>query len=318
MKATFSTGVSHYDAPPPAELGEVTDLATLREGDAFRFANDLSAWAVFDGDRAIEFGQDGGGVMGSTTVRVGPLDATFAAVGMPELRPEPIVAPGSVTFRQTVGGRTALPLPRRTSKPPYLRMQSPLVWTTLSLTLYADGRSEFDLVGASPFPRHWVYDGRGALAKKAGVADWKGWLGQPGWSATPWGDQESEVITAEAESALERDLSALLMHGALKPKIRSLQPGDDLARQGDPGDALFLVLDGILDVSVDGAKVGDLGPGAVVGERAVLEHATRTATLTAVTPVRVASAPADAVDRAALAELAGGHRREELLDAGPS
>jgi CRP-like cAMP-binding protein len=100
------------------------------------------------------------------------------------------------------------------------------------------------------------------------------------------------------------------MHGAHKPKIRKLAAGDVLARQGDPGDSLFLLLDGVLDVSVDGKALGDLGPGAVVGERAILESSPRTATLTAVTAVKVAEAPAEAVDREALARLAQGHRRE--------
>lgn len=315
MKATFSTGVSHYDAPPPAQLG---DLAALRDSDAFRFANVLRAWAEFDGDSVVGCGQEGGSVMGATTVRVGPLDATFAAVGMPDIRPEPVVArdesskdPASVTFTQTAGGRTALPLPRHIAKPPFFRMQSPLVWTTLQLTLRADGTSSFTMSGASPFPRHWVYDAAGSLALKAGVADWKHWLGQPSWDATPWGDQDSPVIVATAETALERELSTMLMHGKHKTKIRTLCAGDVLARQGDPGDELYLVLDGILGVTVDDAKVGDLGPGAVIGEHAVLQGSSRTATLTALTPVRVACAPADAVDRSALAELARGHHREQ-------
>ena len=115
---------------------------------------------------------------------------------------------------------------------------------------------------------------------------------------------------AAAETALERELSTLLMHGAHKPKIRKLAVGDVLARQGDPGASLFLVLDGILDVSVDGKSLGDLGPGAVVGEHAILESSPRTATLTAKTAVKVAEAPAEAVDREALAQLAQGHRRE--------
>lgn len=307
MKATFATGVSHYDAPPPAQLG---DLAALRDADAFRFANQLRAWADFDGDAVIGCGQSGGSTMGSTTVRVGPLDATFAAVGMPDIKPEPVVEPGAVTFTQTAGGRTALPLPRRISKPPFFRMQSPLVWTTLRLTLRADGSSEFAMSGASPFPRHWVYDAAGQLALKAGVADWKRWLGQPSWETTPWGEQDSPVIVAAAETALERELSALLMHGAHKAKVRTLHGGDVLARQGEPGDRLYLVLDGILEVSVDERKVGDIGPGAVIGERAILESSPRTATLTALTPARVACAPAHAIDLDALAELARGHRRE--------
>lgn len=309
MKASFATGISHYDEPPPGRL-EAGALDRLRDEDAFRFANDLAAWAEFEGDRVVSLGQEGGCVMGATTVRIGPLDATFAAVSMPEIRPAPAVGPGRVTFTQTTGGRTALPLPRRISRPPYFRMQSPLVWTTLRLTLFADGTSDLALAGASPFPRHWVYGADGALALKAGVADWKEWLGQPSWEATPWGDQDSPVVVAAAETALERELSALLMRGARKPRIRTLAVDDVLARQGDPGDELYLVLDGVLDIAVDGRKVGDLGPGAVVGEHAILESSPRTATLTAVTPVRVAVAPADAVDRDALLELARAHRRE--------
>jgi len=114
MKATFATGLSHYDAPPPAHIDE---LAALRDADGFRFANELHAWAEFDGDEVVEFGQEGGVVMGATTVRVGPLDATFAAVRMPDLNPEPQVSAGSVAFVQTTGGRTALPLPRAARTP---------------------------------------------------------------------------------------------------------------------------------------------------------------------------------------------------------
>jgi hypothetical protein len=307
MKAGFATGISHYDSPPAAQLG---DLVALRDADAFRFANVLHAWAEFDGSGVADCGGQGGVMMGATTVRVGPMDATFAAVPMPDIQRPPEIAEGSVTFTQTAGGRTALPMPRRISKPPFVRLQSPLVWTTLRLTLRADGTSTAELSGASPFPRHWVYDQTGALTLKAGVADWSSWIGQPSWSATPWGDEDSPVIVAAAETALERELSTLLMHGAHKPKIRKLAAGDVLARQGDPGDSLFLVLDGILDVSVDGRELGDLGPGAVVGERAILESSPRTATLTAVTAVKVAEAPAEAVDREALARLAQGHRRE--------
>jgi CRP-like cAMP-binding protein len=59
-----------------------------------------------------------------------------------------------------------------------------------------------------------------------------------------------------------------------------------------------------------------VGPGAVLGEHSVLDGSPRTATLTATTPVRIAEAPADAVDRDALAQLAPLHRREATGDAG--
>jgi hypothetical protein len=313
MKAGFATGLAHYDPPPPGHV-EQDDIATMLAGDQFRFGNALRAWAEFENGEVVAHGSDGGLLIGATTVRVGPIDATFQAIGMPELKYAPETGDGLISWIQTAGGRTSVPLPRKVTKPPYVRLHAPLVWTTLRLTLYADGTARRELVGASPFPRHWVYDEAGDLALKAGVADWKRWLGQPSWAATPWGAEDSPVVSAAAETALERELSTMLMHGAHDPKIRRLKTGDVLARQGDPGDSLFLVLDGILEVTVDGTKLGDLGPGAVVGEHAVLESSPRTATLTALTPVRVAEAPAEAVDRAALTELAKGHRREVADD----
>jgi hypothetical protein len=100
---------------------------------------------------------------------------------------------------------TAVPLARAISKPPYVRLQAPIVWTTLRLTVYADGRSVRELLGAGPFPRHRVYDASGDLALKAGVADWRKWLGQPSWEATPWGAADSPVVVAQAGSGLERE-----------------------------------------------------------------------------------------------------------------
>jgi hypothetical protein len=190
-----------------------------------------------------------------------------------------------------------------------------LVWTTLAITLHADGHGEIGLAGASPFPRHWVYGPDGELTLKAGVADFASWMGQPSARNTPWGDEDSPVVVTAAETALERELSGLLMRGA-QPVIRTLDAGAVLAEQGAAGDSLYLLLDGVLRVTVDGTPLAEIGPGAVLGERAMLEGGTRTATLTAVTPVRVAEAPAAAIDRAALAELAQGHRREAAAGAG--
>ena len=59
-------------------------------------------------------------------------------------------------------------------------------------------------------------------------------------------------------------------------------------------------------VDVDGERVAQVGPGAILGEMALLEGGRRTATLRAVTRCRVAAVPGDRVDRTALAELARG------------
>lgn len=86
-------------------------------------------------------------------------------------------------------------------------MQSPLVWTTLAVTLHADGRTEGTLEGASPFPRHWVYGPDDRLTLKAGLTDITAWAAQAGPDRTPWGDEDSPVLVTAAETALERRLS---------------------------------------------------------------------------------------------------------------
>jgi CRP-like cAMP-binding protein len=101
------------------------------------------------------------------------------------------------------------------------------------------------------------------------------------------------------------------MRGDAKPKIKKLRKGKTLTKQGEPGDEVFLLLDGVLAVEVDGKSQAELGPGAILGERAVLEGGRRTSTLRAVTECKVAVAAADRVDPETLTELSKGHRREE-------
>ena len=84
-----------------------------------------------------------------------------------------------------------------------------------------------------------------------------------------------------------------------------------LLEQGAPGTDVFLILDGIFVVEVDGEQVAEIGPGAVVGERAALEGGLRTATLRATTAARVAEVPAEGLDTADLEGLAAAHHRGE-------
>ncbi|MGH8775171.1 MAG: cyclic nucleotide-binding domain-containing protein [Jiangellaceae bacterium] len=311
----FDTGFTHYDQPPPDTLGR---LSSLRDEDRFRFANVLAGWGQVDGGRIVRAGYETTSevVMGSTTVRIGPLGTTFTNVAFPEIRQAPEYRDdGSVRFVQTCGGRTALPAPRAVPHPPFVKLQSPWVWTTLALTMHPDGRSKVELTGASPFPRHWVYDATGMLVLKSGLTDFSGWSAHSFGHRTPWGDEDSPALTVAAESAGERVLSRLLMGGSERPRIVTLAEGEALTRQGEPGGELFLLLDGVLAVEVDGQRLAEVGPGAVLGERAVLEGGLRTSTLVAVTPVRIAAAPATAIDRDRLAELAQSHRREETTPA---
>jgi CRP-like cAMP-binding protein len=113
------------------------------------------------------------------------------------------------------------------------------------------------------------------------------------------------VVTA-VETELERQLSAIIIGS--DPPFRRLKTGEALVTQGDAGDELFLLFDGVLAVEQDGEQVAEVGPGAILGEMALLEGGRRTATLRAVTRCRVAAVPGDRVDRNALAEVAR-HRR---------
>ena len=308
-KLPFAMGVAHYDEPPP---DTVDNLDALRRADRFRFANLLEAWIEVDDDgRITDHGQLGAGHIGATTMRLGGAGVTVQAVPFPDLRPEPEVGDTWVRFRQTAGGRTGFPMPRRVRRKPFIQISAPSAWTSLALTLHADGRSEFEVTGASPFPRHWIYDGDRKLAAKTGTIDFKTWALDAFGENSPWGDQDSPALITAVETALERQLSTTIMQSGKQPAIRKLAEGDLLTEQGKEGSELFLVLDGVLSVEVNGESLAEVGPGAVMGERAILEGGRRTSTLRAVTPCKVAVASADDIDRDALAEIATGHRREE-------
>jgi len=300
-KIPFELGVTHYDTPPP---DHIDDLEQLRVSDRFREANELRAFIEVEDGRIVDHGHLGKGHIGATTVRVGPAAIRFPAVHLPDIQPEPEVGPDAVRFTQTVGGRMGLPTPRPVKHRPFVQFWPSIAWTTLALTLHADGTATHELVGASPFPRHWIYDDAGDLAEKSWTIDFGKWFNDSFGDRTPWGEQDSPAIVAAVESALERSLSSSIMRGDAQPAIRSLDEGETLVTQGDPGTDVFLILDGIFVVEVDGDPVVEIGPGAVVGERAALEGGgRRTASLIARTRARVASVPADALDANALGAL---------------
>ncbi|MGI8685474.1 MAG: cyclic nucleotide-binding domain-containing protein [Acidimicrobiales bacterium] len=306
-KLPFEIGLAHYDPPPP---DVIEDLDALRRADAFRFANELKAWIDVKDGLVVGYGQTGGGQIGATTLRLGSLRTTFAAVAYPDLRPTPVVTETSVRFVQTSGGRTGVPAPRRV-KGRAFALTAPTAWSTLALTLHADGRSEHEVVGASPFPRHWVYGADGRLMAKTGLIDFETWYREAHGQHSPWGDEETPALVTAVETELERQLSVQIMRQGAKPKIERLSEGDVLTRQGTEGTDLFLLLDGVLAVVVNGEEVATVGPGALLGERALLEGGLRTSTLRAVTPCKVAVAAGNDLDPAALAEISKSHRREE-------
>jgi hypothetical protein len=240
-KLPFEMGVAHYDDPPPDQL---EDLEALRQADAFREANELRAWVEFEDGKPSLYGYSGGGHIGVTRIKLGQRELAFAAVQYPLLQAEPEVGDGWVKFKQSAGGHMGLPAPRRVKGKPFFRVKSASAWTTLGLTIKADGASEHSLEGASPFPRHWLYDDDGKLVEKSGTIDFGEWYRTSHGKNTPWGEEDSPALTTAVESDLERELSASIMREGKKLERRTVKQGEALMREGEPGEELFLLLDG--------------------------------------------------------------------------
>ena len=305
-KLAFESGIAHYELPPP---DHVDDFEALVKAGRCRFVNRLEGWIEVEDGRITDWGRGGRGYLSATELRLGPAGVRFAPSALPDLRPPPQADGTSVRFTQTAGGQTGVAVPRRVRRAPFVQWAAPTAWTTLGLRLRADGSSEIEVVGASTFPRHWIYDHEGNLTAKSGVIDFDTWYREAFGSHTPWGDRESKALVTAVESALERELSQIIIGS--DPPFRRLRKGDTLVRQGDPGDELYLLFDGVLEVERDGRVIAEVGPGAILGEGALLQGGTRMATLRAITPCRVAVVPGDRIDRERLAEIA---RRRQRTD----
>lgn len=303
----FDLGFTHYDDPPPEHIDDIDELH--RRG-GFRFANLLRAWVEIEDDGIVAAGVDGRALMSSTIVRLGPKSIAFRPTAFPILRPPPDWGREWARFGQTAGGRPGVPAPRAVRGAPFVKLEGPNVWTSLALTIRPDGSSSWELTGASPFPRHWIYDANGDLVAKAGMIDFKEWYAHAFGGHSPWDGEETTATTTAASTALERDIADRVMRHGRRPDITRIAAGETLVEEGTPGTAVFLLLDGVLTVSVGGEELAQLGPGAVVGERALFEGGRRTATLTAATACKVVRAREDDLDPDLLRELTGGHHRE--------
>lgn len=307
MRLPLDVGLGHYDEPPPDVIDDVD--AFVADGRC-RFANHLSAWAEVEDGRIVDAGCDGGGRVASTDLSLGPAGVSIGAVAFPELRATETDGDRAVTFVQTVGARTGAPFPRRTGSGLRMKLTAPTAWSTVAVTIGADGTTSFEARGASPFPRHWFYDATGRLVTKSATIDYRDWTATSHEDDTPWGDAHREIAVAACETALERTLSRLVMDGGDKPTIRTVDAGQELMRQGEPATAMLLVLDGLMEIEVDGRVVAEDGPGSLLGERAVLEGGVRTATVRAVTAMKVAEFGPELLAEAQLRELSTHHRRE--------
>lgn len=201
-KMPFSLGITHYDPAPPESIFDVAQL--LAEG-RLREANQLRAYVEVEDGRIVAYGQTGRGYLGSTGMRVGGREVRVPGSEMPTLQYEAEVTGRYVRFVQTVGGRTGMPFPRLVPRAPFFQWNSATAWSTLALTLYADGRCEPEMIGASPFPRHFIYDDDGRLIGDTQGTDFTRWFYSSFGRRTPWrgNDNVPVVATIRPSIALE-------------------------------------------------------------------------------------------------------------------
>jgi hypothetical protein len=308
LRLPFARGIMHYDPPPPLVL---TDVAGMRRRGEFRFANRLSAYVDVEDGQISLCGYTGGKLMGLTPINVGPLRVMLPAKANRDIQWRPAVSGSQATFVQTAGGRPGFSFLKPSLRWPFLVRRPFTIWTTVQLTIDADGSSRAALIGASPFPRHWLYDDAEELVQKSALTRNKVWARTAFGTHTPWGGEDNAPDVAEPETGLERVLADLIMQQRSQPAIRHLRAGDYLFRTDEQGTSVALILDGVFEVRVEGRVVGHAGPGTVVGERAHLESGRRTADMRATTDARAAEIPAGGLDLELLAELAQGHHRED-------
>ncbi len=67
----------------------------------------------------------------------------------------------------------------------------------------------------------------------------------------------------------------------------NLAPGEFLFHAGDAGRDMYVVLDGTLEVRVGDKVVEVAGPGAMLGEMALIDESVRTASVAATSPSRL-------------------------------
>ena len=207
-KLPFELGVAHYDEPPPDVLGDLEQLHS--EGRIPR------------GERAprLDRGQgradrrprsEGGGLLGVTRMRLGPARMAFPAVAFPLIQPEPEVGDGWVRFVQTAGGRMGLPAPRRVRGKPYFQCRVGLGVDDARADHPRRRPLEGSLVGASPFPRHWVYDDEGRSSRSRGRSTSRSGTASRYGENTPWGGEDTPAFVTAVETQLERELSESVM-----------------------------------------------------------------------------------------------------------
>ena len=311
MKAPFELGIAHYDEPLPDVLGDPRRLAGARP-------LPLRRTTCGRGSR-------------STTTVPSPATGTRAGArsarrpwgdggGIGDVPGRRLSRPaGRARGRRRLG---ALPPDRRRPH----RGAGAAPRRQAAVRAVPRAHRLVDALAHDPHRRHGRVGPRRAPARSRGTGSTDPtahWPRSPAWSTSrtgtvtpfgdysPWGGEDSPALVTAVESALERELSRVIM-GEGKPKIRKLKEGATLTEQGEEADAIYLLLDGVLQVrrrrrarSPSWARARSSASGRCSRAVAGRPRSPRSRRC------KVAEARKVELDMAKLAEISEGHRRED-------
>ena len=73
-----------------------------------------------------------------------------------------------------------------------------------------------------------------------------------------------------------------------EPDIVIFAPGDTIIAAGESAEAMYVILDGNVDIRLGDTSVDVAGRSEIIGEMALVDRSTRSASVRALTPVRLA------------------------------
>ncbi|HZJ10385.1 MAG TPA: cyclic nucleotide-binding domain-containing protein [Trueperaceae bacterium] len=71
------------------------------------------------------------------------------------------------------------------------------------------------------------------------------------------------------------------------PRARDVAAGEAVFHRGDDAHEMYVLLDGKIDVTIDGRLIESLGPGSIFGEMAIVDDNPRSADAVAITAAKL-------------------------------
>ncbi len=106
-------------------------------------------------------------------------------------------------------------------------------------------------------------------------------------------DDKNEMRFA---SCVNRALNRLTNSGTSDYRLVFLSSGDELIKEGEPGNSVFIVKKGVLNAFQNEKFLGEISPGEFVGEMSHINHEPRSATVKANTDCELIEIPFSTLD----------------------